>query len=324
MVRFATKEDIPFLKHAWKVCFDDPDAFIQWNFRENFSCEDTLIAMVDGQPASNLQLMPHRVVLRGVAYDINYVSGVATLPEFRHRGLVRELFGAAFLEMKRRKQAFSLLVPFNYEFYEKFGYRKCYKKTSSTTAVLPAYDVMWDTPSVELAEKLDAIYQKEMEQKNGYALRSGEAWRRILEDLLLLSKGRALFCEKDGSLVGYALVTPKTEGGWEIQELCGEMPVDSVMQEEKPFAMARILDPVAILSNMAKTFSGDVRIRLRDDCLAENNRVIRIAHGKVEACTEYEIDLDIRELAPLIFGFGEDITGTGLFSTQNPYLNLIF
>ena len=29
MVRLAKEKDFEFLKHAWKVCFDDPDAFIE-------------------------------------------------------------------------------------------------------------------------------------------------------------------------------------------------------------------------------------------------------------------------------------------------------
>ena len=101
MVRFAKDKDLPFLKEAWKVCFDDPQDFIDWNFENNFSYEDTLIAEVDGTPASNLQLMPHRIRLRDTDYAVNYVSGVATLPKFRNRGLVRELFAFAFEEMKK-------------------------------------------------------------------------------------------------------------------------------------------------------------------------------------------------------------------------------
>ena len=40
MVRFANEQDLPFLKQAWKVCFDDPDAFIDWNFSNNYHPKD--------------------------------------------------------------------------------------------------------------------------------------------------------------------------------------------------------------------------------------------------------------------------------------------
>ena len=70
MVRFANEQDLNFLKHIWNVCFQDPDDFIAWNFEQNFSYHDTLIAEWDGTPAANLQLMPHRIRLRGHDYSV--------------------------------------------------------------------------------------------------------------------------------------------------------------------------------------------------------------------------------------------------------------
>ncbi len=319
MVRFATERDMPFLKHAWKACFDDPDEFIDWNFSSNFSCEDTLIAECEGVPASNLQLMPHTIALRGRQYEINYVSGVATLPEFRNRGLVRELFHFSFQEMRKRKHPVSLLVPFNYEFYEKFGYRKCYDKVFRYTDMLPDRNYMTaESLSGEMIASLDCVYKKAMEHCTGYAIRSKTDWQKILEDLLCLSKGRILMEE-----TGYALIAPNPEGGWEIHEQCGQ--IDLPCREEiKPFAMARILDPVRLFKDLAEDFEGAVRIKLTDAQISENNCCLEIKNHSVYPCSGYDVQMDIRELAPLMFGYGEDSTQSGLFPKQKPYLNMIF
>ncbi len=319
MVRFAREGDLPFLKNAWKVCFEDPDAFIDWNFSHNFSYENTLIAQWEGVPASNMQMMPHTVSLRGTEYRVNYISGVATLPEFRHKGLVRDLFAQGFLEMEKRNHPFSLLVPFNYEFYEKFGYRQCYEKVYRGTDTLPERNYLTkETWSPDLIAALDSRYRAEMKSHTGFAVRTAADWQRILEDLLILSEGLVLLEEE-----GYALITPNPKEGWEIHELCGSVSL-SYREEKKPFAMARILDPLRLLRDRAKDFDGCVRLNILDAQIPKNNICVKITHDSVVPCENYDSCLDIRELAPLLFGFTEDITQSGLFSKENPYLNMIF
>lgn len=313
MVRFAKKEDLSFLKHAWKVCFDDPQAFIDWNFENNFAYSDTLIAECDGVPASNLQLMPHRIALRGHNYAINYVSGVATLPEFRNRGLVRELFTFAFEKMKQRHQPISLLVPFDYGFYEKFGYKQCYQKVFRYADVLPEGEYI-TTISSELIDALDQIYRREMEIRTGYALRTQKDWQKILEDLILLSHGQ-IWLSKEG----YALITPRNEGGFEAHEVLGNCPI-AFTEETKPFAMARIVDAMQVLKDLAPEFIRPVRLRIRDEQIPENNLTVAISNGTVVPCTEFDVNLDIKDLVTELFGFG---TGS-LLMPQTPYLNMIF
>lgn len=317
MARIAQKEDFEFLKRAWKVCFDDPDEFIDWNFNNNFSFENTIVAEFDQELASCMQLMPHKVRLRENDYNINYVSGVATLPEYRKRGLVKEMYSLAFAEMKKRKQAFSLLVPFNYGFYEKFGYKQCYEKIFRYADIIPDLETVNEV-SAELISRLNRIYIENMYDKNGYALRSQLDWQRILEDLLYISKGQVIFDKN-----GYALVTAKTDGGYEIHEMLGDVNLPCKM-EKKPFAMARIIDPCKILKDMSREFGGCFSIKIRDEILPENNLILKIERNSVLPCDDWDFEVDIKDLAELIFGFCEDITKTGFFKKQNNYMNMIF
>ena len=318
MVRFAKDKDLPFLKEAWKVCFDDPQDFIDWNFKHNFSCKDTLIAEADGTPASNLQLMPHRIRLRDTDYAVNYVSGVATLPKFRNRGLVRELFAFAFEEMKKRGHAISLLVPFHYGFYEKFGYRQCYNKVFRYTDALPEGEPIQKDLTPSLITALDRLYRLEMQSRTGYALRTPSDWQKIFEDLLYLSQGLVWLSD-----CGYALLSPRKEGGWELHEVCGICTLP-YREEVKPFAMARILDPIRVLTNLSQTFDGCLHLRLRDENLPENNLCLTVTKGSVVPGNTFDFDLSIGDLAALVFGFWENPALCDLFSKQDPYLNMIF
>ena len=50
------------------------------------------------------------------------IGGVSTLPEYRDRGAVREIFGELLADAYREGQVLSALYPFNHAFYRKFGY----------------------------------------------------------------------------------------------------------------------------------------------------------------------------------------------------------
>lgn len=60
--------------------------------------------------------------VRGEIKKMGGISHVATFPEYRLNGYMRELIKAVFIDMKEKQQCVSTLHPFNENFYEKFGY----------------------------------------------------------------------------------------------------------------------------------------------------------------------------------------------------------
>ncbi len=322
MVRYAEEKDLPFLKEIWDTCFHDPKEFIDWNFDRNFSYENTLIAEVDGAPASCMQLIPHQIALRNHTYPINYVSGVATLPQHRHKGLVREMFSFGFLEMEKREEPISLLVPFNYPFYEKFGYKQCYNKVFRYANRLPKQKFYTkEDLSPSLIQRLDSIYRQSMTGKTGYALRTKQDWQKILEDLLIISDGKIGVHQTDGNDDGYALISSHPKEGFELHEVLGNCDIP-FREEEKPFAMARILDIKALLSHWVTDFTGCWRIKIVDENIPKNNLTLCLENGKAEECTTYDSEINIKYLTQLFFGFSGDFPH--IFSKTDTYLNMIF
>ena len=60
--------------------------------------------------------------LDGQAVKTGGIGGVATYPEYRETGAIREIFKALLLEAYKNGEVLSALFPFNHKFYRKFGY----------------------------------------------------------------------------------------------------------------------------------------------------------------------------------------------------------
>ena len=55
------------------------------------------------------------------------VGGVATFPEYRNRGAIKAIFNKMLKDLYDDGFVISSLMPFNHEFYRKFGYEVCYQ-----------------------------------------------------------------------------------------------------------------------------------------------------------------------------------------------------
>ncbi len=60
--------------------------------------------------------------IRGNIVKMGGIAGVATAPEYRRQGHIRQIMDAHFSEMNRLGQKISVLYPFKQEFYERMGY----------------------------------------------------------------------------------------------------------------------------------------------------------------------------------------------------------
>lgn len=104
-------------------------AYSEWSEREieasqlnTINPDDAWAVFVDGKIASGLINHNFKQSVRGVVKGMGGIGGVWTYPEYRNRGYVRELLLAAFIEMKQRNAAVSMLIPFKESFYSAFGY----------------------------------------------------------------------------------------------------------------------------------------------------------------------------------------------------------
>lgn len=89
----------------------------------SFYKPDELLGMFDGvKLVSMIRNYTFNQSVRGTIKKMGGVSHVATFPEYRLRGYVKDLTKAVFLDMKEKQQSVSLLHPFKESFYNSFGY----------------------------------------------------------------------------------------------------------------------------------------------------------------------------------------------------------
>ncbi|MBP5250480.1 MAG: GNAT family N-acetyltransferase, partial [Lachnospiraceae bacterium] len=76
----------------------------------------------DGKMTARITDYRFRFYLDGQAVTTGGIGGVATLPEYRNSGAVREIFNALLNDAYKKGEVISTLFPFKHEFYRKVGY----------------------------------------------------------------------------------------------------------------------------------------------------------------------------------------------------------
>ena len=85
-----------------------------------------------GDMMSTFAVTPFAVHFDGGSCQMGGVGGVATLPQYRRQGGIRECFRAALPELYRRGFAFAYLYPFSPAYYRKFGFECGVRKLAVT------------------------------------------------------------------------------------------------------------------------------------------------------------------------------------------------
>ena len=137
----------------------------------------------DGQMMSCLTVTEMDVHFDGARCRMGAVGGVATLPQYRRQGGVRQCFAAALADMYARGYDFSYLFPFSTAFYRKFGYECCVQKYRWTVdpARLAVPDgggtVRLAEPSCPMTEDIRAVGDAWSKQFNLSVLHGPEDYR---------------------------------------------------------------------------------------------------------------------------------------------------
>ena len=87
------------VKALWKLCFDDSDQFIDMYFRLRYKSEINVVIESGNEVISALQMLPYPMSFFGKQVATSYISGACTHPDFRNRGVMRQLLSQAFARM---------------------------------------------------------------------------------------------------------------------------------------------------------------------------------------------------------------------------------
>lgn len=173
--------------------------------------EESTGIFVDGHLAAKLTVLPLSITLNGMLLPMGGVSGVATWPEYRRSGYVAKLLSKALADMRSAGQTVSLLAPFQFSFYRKFGWETLteYKRYEISVDKLPKFaETNGCIRRVDHYAELDEVYKRYALRFNGMLARSEQWWEWNV--LTLRKKGQnAVYYDEQGVAQGYMLYQVK-------------------------------------------------------------------------------------------------------------------
>lgn len=167
-----------------------------------------------GNLVAGLDLLPFDAWFDGNTVGMGGVGGIASRAEDRNSGNVRGLMASALNEMRERGDVFSVLVPFSFGYYRKFGYEACmtltrvaapleplkaFRQPGHAERFVPGSGGSDPAPIIE-------VYNDFASQYNLCVDRQGWRWRALLERDPVSSRRHAyVWYAEDGRPGAYIL-----------------------------------------------------------------------------------------------------------------------
>ena len=283
--------------------------------------------------AAKLHLIPFHIYIGKEKFKMGGVAGVATYPEYRRSGYVKELLQYSLQTMKKDGYTVSMLHPFAVSFYRKYGWELC---ANLVTCHMTKSDLVMKKQvngtvkrfnKENHPEEVEKLYEVFAERFSGMLVREKNWWLQAVYDDLTL----AIYYDENKKAAGYMLykienykmtveefVPLRNEarnGLWNficqhdsmIKEL--EMTVSEnepllyslqeprVKTEIKPYFMGRIVDVEQFLKQYELSWNNvqqEVILHITDAFAPWNNVSVRLANHEITIMKEETIDKGIK------------------------------
>ncbi len=330
------------VKALWKLCFEDSEEFVEMYFKLRYKNEVNVAIQSGDEVISALQMLPYPMTFCGEMIQTSYISGACTHPDFRSKGVMRELLSQSFARMLRNGIQFSTLIPAEpwlFDYYKRMGYATVFQY-SVKEMTLPEF-----IPSKEIAvnavsKPQDEVYSylnKKLSERPCCIQHSAEDFQVIMADLPI--SGGNLFVAKQANEIWGIAIIYKRENCIIINELLAEdkdteysllfaikqytgcnhiiqlLPPDKELPQHS-LGMARIINAKEVLQIYASAFpEDDMQLEVSDKQLSVNNGYYYLSDGKCRYSAERlpgaHIQTNISELTEKIL------------KKLNPYMSLM-
>lgn len=281
MIRYLKTGEKKICRSLWEEAFpEDSREFGDYYFSEKMKDNRVLVLEEEGRVASMLHQNPYRLRVRDQIWRSDYIVGVATAKDRRHRGYMRQLLNRMMKEMWEEEQPFCFLMPADEAIYRPFGFVYIFDqpqwrlKADEDLTVRPL--LPWKDSAganrwlAGLARWMDGWLQNRYQV---YALRDEAYLRRLLRELE----------SEDGTFDvlyhGDTMAGIRCEWGRNEREQRLLMAIPQYMEEAapaKPAIMARIICMEQFmkairLSGDAQAESLRILLKVEDPLIAEND-----------------------------------------------------
>lgn len=301
------------IKALWEVCFNDSKAFIDMYFRLRYKNDVNLAIESGGEIISALQMLPYPMTFCGNTVQTSYISGACTHPDFRGKGVMRELISQAFARMFRGEVLFSTLIPAEpwlFDYYKQMGYASVFGYSTQEVYIpdtLPSEKIKVK-PVTKSRKEIYQYLNGRLSERPCCIQHTAEDFRVIMADLAV-SEGMLFAARQDDTVKGVAILYKRGDE-WMINELfadtqeieqsllsdikrqTGEGRIIRLSPSEEtpaphPLGMARIINAKKVLELYAATFPQDeMQLALTDTQLSVNSGYYYLCNGKCMFSTE--------------------------------------
>lgn len=213
MITYASNTQKDEIISLWRTCFpDDSETFINLYFKYKYRCEQTLVYSIDGRIISCLQMLPYSMTYFGVCIKAAYLSGVATLPQYRAKGYMRQLLNFAFDEMKKNGTTISILIPqedWLIDYYRQFGFATVFEHQQLNVKISSCscnpIKVFSTVASKELIDKTFAYFNNKLMSQSHCILHDYDDYNVIIKDCKS-SGGDVVFVTDEKDILGICFI----------------------------------------------------------------------------------------------------------------------
>jgi len=187
-IRPIQSDDFSEVLRLDSICYCQPsDLTLKDSTAEDL--KDAFGLFEGGQLRSAMISHEHQMYHDSGAVPVAGIGSVATYPEDRRKGYVRELFAVLFPRMRELGQAFSMLFPFSYPYYRSFGYELAYSINQYTfplAQLKPANDegslelVVPSSGRITQLDEIKALYHYFAAPRNLAKIRGEADWTRLV------------------------------------------------------------------------------------------------------------------------------------------------
>lgn len=227
LVRRLTRADVPqhAALHAFAFQGDERELRRRWTASPPFGLG--AFSPDGGRLLAALQIWPFLSFFQGRPMPVGGVAAVASWPEVRRQGLVARLLRESLALMREEGQVASLLYPFSYPFYRRYGWELGFARTQYEIplAELDPYrrppNGTFRPAEPDDLPALDALYRRFVSRWNGPLLRETTWWRdRVLHRAGSPERGdrRTILLEEGPRLRAYVVYGFRSPAGLGVLE----------------------------------------------------------------------------------------------------------
>lgn len=244
MIRYLTEEERGLSRDLWEEAFpEDSRSFDDYYFSEKIKENRILALCADGERLSAssiesmIQLNPYEIQAGSCIWRADYLVGVATRKNRRHRGYMRQLLLRMMEDMRREEMPFCFLMPAAEAIYRPFGFTYIFDQPRWS---LKEEGLNRRNAAEVIGEVSRWMNQWLSERYQVFSLRN-EKYTKMLLAEISSENGVLEALYQDGRLVGL-------QGIWGLEKREQRLlyAEDGLLKQEgepRPAIMARIISP---------------------------------------------------------------------------------